>query len=41
VHTIVNGFDTSVFYPRDRQAMRALRGMQADEASIIYVGRFV
>lgn len=41
VHTIVNGFNTSVFYPRDRQAMRALHGMQADEESIIYVGRFV
>jgi teichuronic acid biosynthesis glycosyltransferase TuaC len=41
VHTIVNGFNTSVFYPRDKAAIRQRLGMQANEQSIIYVGRFV
>lgn len=41
VHTIVNGFNTSVFHLRDQQAMRAKHGMQPDEESIVYVGRFV
>lgn len=41
VHTIVNGFNTSVFHPRDQQAMRAKHGMQPNEESIVYVGRFV
>jgi len=41
VHTIVNGFNTSVFHPRDRLQMRHKLGMQPDEESVIYVGRFV
>lgn len=41
VHTIVNGFNTSVFHLRDRLQMRQKLGMQADEQSVIYVGRFV
>lgn len=41
VHTIVNGFNTSVFQLRDRQQMRQKLGMQPDEESIVYVGRFV
>lgn len=41
VHTIVNGFNTSVFHPRDQAAMRHKLGIAADEQMIIYVGRFV
>jgi teichuronic acid biosynthesis glycosyltransferase TuaC len=41
VHTIVNGFNTGVFYPRDQGPLRQALGMAADEHSIIYVGRFV
>jgi teichuronic acid biosynthesis glycosyltransferase TuaC len=41
VHTIVNCFNTSVFHPRDQQTMRQQLGMDADESSIVYVGRFV
>lgn len=41
VHTIVNGFNTSVFYQRDRAGMRQKYGIAADERLIIYVGRFV
>lgn len=41
VHTIVNGFNTSVFFPRDRAEMRQKFGIKADEKLIIYVGRFV
>ena len=41
VFTIVNGFNTSVFYPRDRAQMRQRLGIGADEEVIIYVGRFV
>ena len=41
VHTIVNGFNTSVFHLRDRHQMRQKLGMPTDEESIVYVGRFV
>lgn len=41
VHTIVNGFNTSVFYPRPQAAMREKLGIGADEQLVIYVGRFV
>lgn len=41
VHTIVNGFNTSVFHPRDQQAIRQRLGIPLDEQMIIYVGRFV
>lgn len=41
VHTIVNGFNTSVFAPMDQAAVRAKLGIPADEKVIIYVGRFV
>lgn len=41
VHTIVNGFNTSVFYQRDRAEMRQKYGITHDEKLIIYVGRFV
>jgi teichuronic acid biosynthesis glycosyltransferase TuaC len=41
VHTIVNGFNTSVFYPRDQGSIRSRLGIPLDEQLIIYVGRFV
>ena len=41
VHTIVNGFNTSVFYPRDQASIRTKLGIPLDEKMIIYVGRFV
>ena len=41
VHTIVNGFNTSVFYPRDQAAIRQQFGIAANEQMIVYVGRFV
>ncbi|WP_313927402.1 glycosyltransferase [Pseudoxanthomonas sp.] len=41
VHPVVNGIDTDVFHPRDRQAMRARLGVPADARLITYVGRFV
>jgi len=41
VHTIVNGFNTSVFHPRDQQAIRQRLGIPPGEQMIIYVGRFV
>lgn len=41
LHTIVNGFNTTVFRPRDRAAMRQALGVAADAELIVYVGRFV
>jgi len=41
VHTIVNGFNTSVFYPQHQAALRQQLGVGADEQVIVYVGRFV
>lgn len=41
VHTIVNGFNTAIFHPRDQAQMRAKLGIQADEEMIVYVGRFI
>ena len=41
VHTIVNGFNTSVFHPRDQSGIRQRLGIAQDEQMIIYVGRFV
>lgn len=41
VHTIVNGFNTSVFFSRDQATMRQKYGVAPDEKLIIYVGRFV
>jgi teichuronic acid biosynthesis glycosyltransferase TuaC len=41
VHTIVNGFNTAVFHPRDQSHMRAKLGVSPDEKLIIYVGRFI
>ena len=41
VHTIINGFNTSVFYPRDQAETRQTLGIAADEQMVVYVGRFV
>jgi len=41
VRTIVNGIDTAVFRPRDRLAMRAQLGVEAQARLVTYVGRFV
>lgn len=41
VHTIVNGFNTGVFHPRDQAEMRNKLGVRPDEELIIYVGRFI
>lgn len=41
VHTIVNGFNTSVFGPKDRGEARRHLGLGADEQVVVYVGRFV
>jgi teichuronic acid biosynthesis glycosyltransferase TuaC len=41
VHTIINGFDTQIFHPRDRSAMRTKLHIAQDARLIIYVGRLV
>ena len=41
VRTIVNGIDTAVFHPRDRQAMRARLGVDPRARLVAYVGRLV
>jgi glycosyltransferase involved in cell wall biosynthesis len=41
VHTITNGFNTDVFYPRPQQQMREQLCVPADSRLIVYVGRFV
>ena len=41
VTTIVNGFNTGVFYLRDQAEMRRKLGIGQDEEMIVYVGRFI
>lgn len=41
VHTIVNGYNTSVFRPGDQAQARAELGLPASGKVIVYVGRFV
>jgi glycosyltransferase involved in cell wall biosynthesis len=41
VHTVINGFNTSVFYPRDQRSIRTKLDIPVDEKMIVYVGRFV
>lgn len=41
VHTIVNGFNTSVFGLKDRQLARQELGLGQDQQMVVYVGRFV
>jgi glycosyltransferase involved in cell wall biosynthesis len=36
---VLNGCDTSIFYPRDRSQARAWLNIPADEETIVYVGR--
>jgi glycosyltransferase involved in cell wall biosynthesis len=40
-HTVVNGFNTAVFYARPQADMRRELGVPPDAQLIIYVGRFV
>lgn len=40
-HTIVNGFNTGVFHPRDRDAMREKLGLPRQARLVVYVGRLV
>jgi teichuronic acid biosynthesis glycosyltransferase TuaC len=39
VHPIINGCDTSVFYPRNRADARKELGLVPDEQAIVYAGR--
>ena len=41
VHTIVNGFNTSVFHPRPRGALRTQHGMDDGHKLMVYVGRLI
>lgn len=41
VHTVVNGFNTSVFRPADQTQARQRFGLGSDDQVVIYVGRFV
>jgi teichuronic acid biosynthesis glycosyltransferase TuaC len=41
VHTIINGFNADVFYPRPQAPLRATLGLGTHDKVIIYVGRFV
>jgi teichuronic acid biosynthesis glycosyltransferase TuaC len=39
IRLVPNGVDTSLFFPRDRAAMRASLGLPADRPLILFVGR--
>lgn len=39
IEVVLNGVDTSVFFPRDRQACRAALGLPEERKLIVYVGR--
>jgi teichuronic acid biosynthesis glycosyltransferase TuaC len=41
VHTIVNGFNSSVFAPADRMQNRQRLGLNSDDQIVIFVGRFI
>lgn len=41
VHTIVNGFNTTVFGPADQAGARQSLGLGADDRIVVYVGRIV
>lgn len=41
ITTIVNGFNTQIFYPRPREAARAAASLTADDKLILYVGRLI
>ena len=41
VHTIINGYNTSVFRPRAQPACRAELGLPADARLIVFVGRLI
>jgi teichuronic acid biosynthesis glycosyltransferase TuaC len=41
VATVINGFNTSVFHPRSKEAARAALGVDPTDKLIVYVGRLV
>ena len=41
VHTVVNGFNTSVFGPSDQAQARQQLGVGAEEQLVVFVGRFI
>jgi teichuronic acid biosynthesis glycosyltransferase TuaC len=41
VHSVINGINTSVFFPASRDAARFALGLRADAELIVYVGRLV
>lgn len=41
VHTIVNGFNTTVFYPRPRGPLREQHGLTDQHHLMVYVGRLI
>lgn len=41
VHTVLNGFDTSVFHPMEQAPLRGELGVPAAASLLVYVGRFV
>jgi teichuronic acid biosynthesis glycosyltransferase TuaC len=41
IHTIVNGINTKVFYPRTGHAIRSTLGIPLDAPLIVYVGRLI
>jgi glycosyltransferase involved in cell wall biosynthesis len=41
IHTIVNGYNTGIFYPQDRAAARQALNLPQDIELLTYVGRFI
>jgi glycosyltransferase involved in cell wall biosynthesis len=41
VHTIINGYNTSVFHPRSQPACRSELGLPVDARLIVFVGRLI
>ena len=41
VHTVVNGFNTTIFGPSDQAQARQQLGVAAADQVVVYVGRFV
>ena len=41
IHTIVNGHNTGIFHPQDRDACRTTLGLRADTRLIVFVGRLI
>lgn len=41
ITTIVNGFNTQIFHPREREAVRQKAGLSSRDRLILYVGRLI